>query len=206
MARIIGFLAAVLGLGGALASASVQWGISTGWIGAVALIGWAVLARRRWERLKTMTGAEPGGPERVIWHRFAGAGILFGHLVAALSSGVDLHVGSGNSLAIDSWTILGAMILSALVFRGDARERDERDLAIAARGTRAGYVALILQLIILLFYLGFAPPDLRQALTHWVLTNFLIGLIVASVLVMHLVALSGYAADGRALAPERSRE
>jgi len=207
MTRIIGFLGVVLALGAALALAAVTWNITTGWIGAVALIGWAVFARRRWEHLKATTGAEPGGPERVIWHRFAGNGILLGHLAAALSlPGVDLHVGSGNTLALDSWTILAAMLVSAFVFHGDARERDERDQTIAARGLRAGYAALILLLVLLLLYLGFAPLALRQALTHWILTNLLIGLIVASFLAMHCVQLLGYAADGRVLEPERTGE
>jgi hypothetical protein len=206
MARIIGFLAVALGLGAVLALVSVNAAITTGWIGAVALIGWALLARSRWERQRATTGAEPGGPERVIWHRFAGTGILLGHLFAALSTGLDLHVGSGNSLAIDSWTILGSMMVSALVFNGDARERDERDRAIAARGLRAGYAALIVQLILLLLYLGFTPPNLRVVLTHWVLTNLLIGLIVSSILIMYLVQLSGYAADGSVSPQEPLRE
>jgi len=204
MARIIGFLALVLGLGAVLAAAAINLGLSTGWIGAAALIGWALFARRRWERLRATSGAEPGGPERVVWHRFAGTGILFGHLVVALlNPAVDLHVGSGNPLAIDSWIILIAMVLSAAVFHGDARERDERDQAIAARGVRAGYAALIALLIILLLHLGFAPPDLRQALTHWILANLLSGLIVASVLAMHFVQLLGYAPDGRSPSSER---
>lgn len=199
MAKRTGFLAALLGFGALLAWITVNRGLSTGWIGAVALVAWAVLARRRWERLGASTGAEPGGPERVVWHRLAGTGILFGHLmVALLSPGVDLHVGGGNALAIDSWTILLAVGLSAVVFHGDARDRDERDLAIAARGVRAGYAALILLLIFLLLYLGFAPPDLRRLLTHWVLANLLSGLIIASVLVLNFVQLLGYAHDGPA--------
>jgi hypothetical protein len=203
MAKIFAFLAAVLGFGALLAWASLDWGLSTGWIGAGALIGWAVLARRHWDRLRATVGTEPGGPERIVWHRLAGTGILFGHMIVALASpGVDLHLGSGNTLAIDSWTILLGMGLSAIVFRGDAHERDERHHAIAARGVRAGYAALIVLLIILLFYLGFAPPDARQPLTHWVLANLLSGLIVTSVLAMHFVQLLGYAPDGRAPSPE----
>lgn len=205
MIKIVGFLASVLGFGAVLAWTAIAWGLSTGWIGAAALVGWAVLARRRWEWLRATTGAEPGGPERVVWHRLAGTGILCGHLVIALSNpSVDLHVGSGNTLAIDSWTILLAMVLSAVVFHGDARERDERHHAICARGVRAGYAALIVQLIVLLLYLGFAPPDLRQPLTHWVLANLLSALIIASVLVVHFVQLLGYTHDGREASPERS--
>jgi hypothetical protein len=199
MMKVVGFLALSLAFGAALAWAAVQFAVSTGWIGAGALVGWALLARRRWERLRATTGAEPGGPERVVWHHFAGTGILMGHLLASLAMpGVDLHVGSGNTLAIDSWLVLFAMLASALVFRGDARDRDERDRVIAARGVGAGYAALIVLLVILLFFLGFAPPDVRAPLTHWILANALSGLIVASILVMQFVQLVGYAPDRRA--------
>ncbi len=198
MARIILVLVGVLAFGAALALAAISWSVSTGWIGAAGLVGWAVLARRRWSRLNATTGEEPGAPERVLWHRLTGTGILLGHLtIALLNPSVDLHVGSGNTLAIDSWTILIAMIVSAALFHGDARERDERHRSIAARGVRSGYTALIVLLLILLFYLGFAPPDFRQPLTHWLLANLLSGLIVTSLLVMQFVQLLAYAPDGR---------
>jgi hypothetical protein len=198
MAKVLGFVAAVLAFGAALAWTAIATGLSTGWVGAAALLGWAVLARRRWERLRATTGTDPCGPERIVWHRLAGTGVLLGHLATALlNPKVDLHLGSGNSLAVDSWTILAAMAVSAMVFRGDAADRDERDAAIDARGQRAGYTALILLLLGLLAWLGFAPRPYQSALTHWVIANLLVALIIASAVVMYAAKLLAYAPDGR---------
>lgn len=196
MLRILLSLLMLIGFGASLAFSSLSLGFSTGWIGAGAMICWALLARQRWRRLSQTTGADPGGPERVLWHRLTGTGILLGHLsIGLLNPHIDLHVGSGNTLAIDSWTILVAMMISALLFHADARECDERHREVSARGVRAGYLTLIILLLILLFYLGFAPPNLLQAFDHWLIANLLSGLITASLVVMFFAQLAGYAAD-----------
>ncbi|MBY0566557.1 MAG: hypothetical protein K2P70_04565 [Hyphomonadaceae bacterium] len=200
MLKVIGFSAAALGLGWVLAWISINYGVSTGWIGAAVLLGWAVAARLRWERLK-QHGADPSGPERVVWHRLASAAIGCGHMLTSLAHpSIDLHVGSGNSLATDSWTILAAIVVSALVFHGGDRERDERDRGFAAAGLRVSYTTLIVELLILLFFLGFAPPDLRAPFSHFFIANLLIALIVISALAQYLAQLIAYARDAQAAA------
>lgn len=194
--KVIGFLAVALAFGWVLAWVTINFGVATGWIGAAALIGWALIARRRWEWLRKTSGADPGGPERVVWHRATGTAVACGHMLTTLSHPhIDLHVGSGNSLATDSWTMLAAIIISAFVFHRDSGERDERDAAIAAQGLKAGYTTLIALLLALSFLLGFAPPDVLAPFTHFFIGNLLIALIVISALAHYGVQLLGYSQD-----------
>ena len=196
MLKIAGFLLISLAFGAVLASAGMVSHVPMGWVGAAALVAWAVLARRRWEGLKAADGSDPGAPERMVWQRLAGTGMIVAHLATVLlNPRVDLHVGQGNYLALDNWTLIVGVMVSAFVFRADRHERDERDDRIDARGTRWGYGALIGLLVILLLYMGFAPRPLQTALTHWVLANLLIALILASFVVRQCVQLSGYTRD-----------
>lgn len=200
MLKVIGFSAAALALGWALAWSSINFDLSTGWVGAAVLLGWAVAARLRWERLK-VHGADPSGPERVVWHRLASSAIACGHMFTALAHPrINLHLGSGNSLATDSWTILAAIVVSALVFHSGDQERDERDRAIASAGLRASYAALTIQLLVLAFFLAFAPPYLLAPLSHFFIANLLIALIVVSAFVQYFAQLIAYARDAQAAA------
>lgn len=202
---LISLLGAVA-TGALLAWAGLETGFPTGSLGAVALIAWAFLARWRWRRLAATSGLEPGAPERILWLRAAGSSLILGHLVAAiLLVGDDLRVGHGNILAIDSWTMVLGQSLAALAFRRDRGERDERHEAILARGVGAGYASLIVGVILLLAWMAFTPPAFRSALSHFVLANVLIALILASYGAMLVVQLAGYAKDSReALASERA--
>lgn len=200
MLKVIGFSATALALGWALAWTSINFDVSTGWVGAALLLGWAVAARLRWERLKAH-GADPSGPERVVWHRLASAAVACGHMLTSLAHPrIDLHLGNGNSLATDSWTILAAIVVSAFVFQSGDQERDERDRAIASAGLRVSYAALVIQLLILLFFLGFAPPDLLAPFSHFFIANLLIALIVVSTLAQYFAQLIAYARDAQAMA------
>jgi hypothetical protein len=191
----IAFLLTTLLAGGLLAVFSLMANAPTGWIGAAALVAWAFIARRRWLRVEA-TGLEPSAPERILWLRFAGNSLILGHLVVALIlvQG-DLRLGNGNSLAVDSWTLVLGQCVAALAFHRDRNEHDERHEAIRARGVRAGYATLIVGLIVVILWLAFMPPPLRSALTDFVLANALIILLLASYGVMLLVQLIAYARD-----------
>lgn len=197
---MFGFAATALALGWALAGTTINFGVSTGWVGAAVLLGWAGAARLRWERLKKHS-ADPSGPERVVWHRLASSAVGCGHMLTSLAHPqIDLHLGSGNSLATDSWTILAAIVVSALVFHSGDRERDERDRGIAAAGLRVSYATLVVQLLLLLFFLGFAPPMLLAPFSHFFIANLLIALIVVSALAQYFAQLIAYARDAQATA------
>lgn len=193
MGRIILFAGLALVSGWALAAISIATRLPTGWIGASALVVWAIVARRRWAHISQTTGLEPGAPEQIIWLRTAGVGLLLGHLVFSLANPqFDLHLGSGNWLAVDSWTITLALLLAALLFRRHKQERDERHEKISALGVRAGYASCLVLFTLLSIFLGFAPADIRDAATHWVLANLLIALLLASYLVLLVAQLVAY--------------
>jgi hypothetical protein len=199
------FLLACLAVGAGLAIVSFSTHVSTGWAGAVAIAAWAFIARRRWLQIEATSGLEPGAPERILWLRTAGNALIVGHVAASvLLVGDDLRLGHDNTLAIDSWTIALGQFVATLIFRRDEKERDERHTAIAARGVRAGYTALIIFAIVLLGWLAYAPPPQRSALSHFVLANIMLVAILASYGVMLLRQLIAYAIDTRqARAAER---
>ncbi len=199
MFKSIVFVLTTAFIGAVLAVLSVRLNIATGWVGALALIGWAILARRNWALVQMRTGLEPSGPERVLRLRTAGTALLLGHLIATLAHPeLDIHVGQGNSLAIDSWTMLTALVVASFLFRQDATLRDERDNAITARGTKVGYISLISLLIILLTLLGFLPVYLLESLNYFTLANVLVAIILLSISCKYAVELIGYAKDTEA--------
>lgn len=195
--KIIAFLLALTGLGAVIAWQGHAAGFPLGWVGALALIGWAFLARRHWNRLYQRDGSEPGAPERTSWQRLAGYSLIFGHMAFGYCNPqIDLHVGAGNYLAIDNWTLIFGSVVSALMFRADSQERDERDDRISAVATLAGYRSLIGLLIVLLLFVGFMPGGLQPAFNHFIIGNLMVGTIVLSLIVGQAVHLFRYAADG----------
>jgi len=190
------FLVAGLVMGAFLAILSLALHVPTGWIGAAALITWAFIARRRWTALEATNGLDPGAPERALWMRLAGTALVLGHLTTAiLLAGNELRVGQGNTLAVDSWTLVAAQMIAALLFRRDSQENDERHAGIAARGVRVGYATLIAVLIPVIAWLAFTPPGARVMLSHFVLANTLIALLLVSYAVLLFVQLVDYASD-----------
>lgn len=190
------FLITALATGTLLAIASLALHVPTGWIGASVLLAWAFNARRRWTALEATSGLDPGAPERALWMRLAGTALVLGHLVAAiLLAGNDLRVGQGNTLAIDSWTLVAAQLIAELLFRRDRNAQDERHIGIAARGVRVGYATFILVLIPGIAWLAFTPPGARTALSHFVVANALIALLLVSYAAMLFVQLVDYARD-----------
>jgi hypothetical protein len=188
-----------LAIGVLLALASLKLNFPTGWIGALALAGWVASAWRRWATLERTTGLEPGAPERIVRFYAVGTALLFGHLVATLAvPGVDIHVGNGNYLAIDSWTMIAAMIAVGFVVSKAGDIRDERDETIKARGTKAGFLSLIAGLVIFSFVLGFLPPIEGKSLTLFMAGNIQIAIVVASLLIKYAVQLLEYAKDTNA--------
>jgi len=197
--RSLTFLTIAASIGAVLAITSIYANLPTGWIGALLLMAWTIFIRSKWSKEEDTTGLEPGPPERVIRFYGAATAILFGHMIVGIvHPEIDLQVGSGNTLAIDSWTILAAMIVAGFLFRQDSKIKDERDAAISARGVKIGYTALIVELIILSMILGFLPPHLMDSISYFDLGNILIAGILFSFLMKYASQLMGYAKDTRA--------
>lgn len=189
------FLAVALAAGAALAAASLALDAPAGWVGAAALIGWALVARRRWTSLETHE-REPGAPERILWLRMAGVALILGHSASSLFLiGEDLRLGSGNTLAVDNWTLIAATPVAALLFRRDRGETDERHALIAAHGVRVGYASLAAALVPLALYMVFTHPADQPS--RFAIAQLLVELLLASYAAMLLAQLIAYTKDTR---------
>lgn len=203
MLKILCVLFISLGIGGALASTSIPWPIRPGYIGGGLLIAAALLARAHWERRAREAGDDPGAPERAIWHGLVVTGFIcaFG-IITLMHPGSEVHSRTGDTGGWDSWTMILGAVISYALLQNRKVEPDERDRAIAALGTRAGYAGLIALLLVLLLTLGFAPRPWLVRATHWLLANLLVMLILLSVLVRQVAMLVAYWRD--TLSPERA--
>jgi len=196
MPKNVLFIPCAIAFGCGLAVVSIYTVLPVGWIGGLGLIGWTLVSRRRWAKLQATTGLEPGGPERKVRFNAVGIALLFGHSVIGYAfPEIDLHVGNGNFLAIDSWTMIVAMFIASFIFQQDKKIQDERDVSITARGTKAGYLTLITLLVVSSLALGVLPPRYIPTLSYFVLGNIQITVILASLLVKFSVQLIEYAKD-----------
>jgi len=187
------------GVGCGLALLSIFSGLPVGWVGAVGLICWTLIMRKRWLNVAARTGLEPGAPERVLRFHAVGIALLFGHSVSLYAfPEIDFHFGQGNYLAIDSWTMIVGMLIASRIIRPDRKIQDERDAAITARGTRTGYIALIFLFVVFSILLGVLPPRYIPTLSYFVIGNMQITIILASLLVKFSVQLFAYAKDTNA--------
>lgn len=197
MIRVLAVAALGMAFGAFLAWPLFDWPLRPGWVGAVILLLVAVAVRRHWDGLRHRDGGEPGPRERCSWHALAALALVSGHLIAALAQGVDLHVGRGNTLALDNWTLIAAAGIGWFIVRAERMEQDERDREMAARGVHVGYVTLTVLLIGLLMTLGFGPPEVVERLSPFALGNVLVVLILLASLARHGTQLVGYWAAAR---------
>lgn len=200
MTRILLLLTIPVGVGATLAASAAAFDVSTGWIGAVGLIGYSVHARRRW-RSDERELSEPGPWTQALWIRCAGFALLLGHLATGLALvGDSLRMGGGNSLAIDSWLMVAAAFSTELIFRRKRRVSDERDEAIAGKGVAAGYLTSVALTGLFALSLVLIPSSLRDALSHFVIANLLVEMILISYLAQLVVRLREYQKDAVAFA------
>jgi hypothetical protein len=188
MIRIFVALAAALGLGALLAQA--PWPV--GWLGAAVLLGVAVVTRIRWERRARATGDDPGAEERAAWQMMAGLSVTCGHLAAALMSGRDLHVGSGNALAGDNWLLGAAAFAAWFIVRPRLRLRDERDREIAALGHKAAFWATLAILLAAALLLGFGQVLIGRDMLNFNMGNWMLVILQAVIIANFTARLVGY--------------
>ena len=192
MSRILSVLFGGLAFGGFIAWTWDAWPIPPGWIGAALMIVAALLVRRRWHHRRQVTGDDPGARERQAWHAMAGIAVLCGHLMGSLATGLDLHIGSGNTLAVDNWALVGGMVIAWLALRPRSMDRDERDREMANRGARAGFATMMTLQIVLLTGLGFAPPKMLDRIDPFAVGNALVVIILLALLARYAAQLNGY--------------
>ncbi len=200
MLKILAICLSALVFGALLSLNSFHFPIRPGFIGAILMIASAAWVRTYWRRRAAIAGDEPTAAERNVWLWMVGTALITGFVIAVLfQPGSEIHTKTGDTGGYDSWLILISMAVAYSILRNPDVQHDERDIAISNLGTKAGYCALITFLVVFLLSLGFAPPDLMQRFTHWLIANALITLIMLSCLVQYVVQLICYWRDMRNL-------
>jgi hypothetical protein len=192
-----------LAFGALLSVNSFNLPIRPGLIAAISIVATAVWVAKYWRQRALVAGDEPNAAERSAWLSMTGTALISGFVIAVLfQPGAEIHTRTGDTGGYDSWLMLGGIAMAYFILRDPNLQRDERDVAIANLGTKAGYYALILLLSVFLLILGFAPRDLLQRFTHWLIANALVTLIMLSCLVQYIAQFIGYWMDMRHLRAE----
>jgi magnesium-transporting ATPase (P-type) len=204
MLKILAICFAALVFGVLLSFNSLHLPIRPGYIAAILMVGSAVWVKQYWRRRARDVGDEPNAAERNAWLWMVGTAMISGFVIAVLfQPGSEIHTATGDTGGYDSWLILGGIVIAYTILRNPDLRRDERDIAISNFGTKTGYYALIILLVIFLLSLGFAPHELMQRFTHWLIANVMVTLIMLSCLVQYVAQLMCYWLDMRNLRADR---
>jgi len=193
MTQILAVAFAALLFGVFLATSAHALPLRPGVIGLLVLLLSAWMARRYWQGLRA--DAMPSSPERVLWHSLVGYCLLGGHLATMLYQlGPDLqiHSLSGHALAVDSWTLVIACLISFRIARDPQPRDDERDALIQARCLRAGHYCLVVLLIGLILLLGFGTHSYIARCNQPMLAHLLILTLVSQCIWQTSVQLRDY--------------
>ncbi len=199
MLRIVVVAVVALLAGAGLATGTGSWAVRPGLVGLAAMLTGGIIVKRYWQRLQAMS-ADPGSPERTLWHGLATTALVGGHLFASLwfiGPAMRLHSPLVHDTAIDNWTMVLGALLSYGLTRDREPRRDERDRLFAARGLRAGYIALVVQTIGLSVALGFSAGTAVERLSQAMISHLLISTLILALLIQHAAQLRLYAIDAR---------
>lgn len=193
MFRIFAVLFFCLGFGVALATPEIPFFFQRGLVGAGLTVAGAVVARYFWDRKARTTGDDPSSFERQAWVIFGGTAMIVGFVfVVLMTPGSEIHRRSGDTGGYATWLMVGGLVLASYLLKNKENIRDERDLAIAIRAERAGYTVCMALVAALSLFLGFAPPPMRERMTHWLIGNILIQLLSITFLFQNGALLWGY--------------
>lgn len=205
MINVVLVLCISLGLGALLASPAIDWPVSEGLLGAALLIVAALCSRHYWDWRARHRGDDPGVPEREVWQALIGTAMICGFLVMVLlTPGSEVHTRTGDTGGKHTWTMFAGAVVAWLITRRPGVPRDERDRAIAALGDKVGYFSVCLLLVVLALHLGFTPKVYMQRVTHWLLGNTLIAVILIGTLAQQMAQLLAYRRDALASHSERA--
>lgn len=203
MLKIFIICLGALAFGALLSLNSFDLPIRPGLIAAILMVVSAGWVKQYWRRRAAVAGDEPNAAERNVWLWMVGTALITGFVVSVLfQPGSEVHTRTGDTGGYDSWLILIGTVIAYSILRDPNLQRDERDIAISNFGTKAGYCALITLLVVFLLSLGFAPHELMQRFTHWLIANALVTLIMLSCLVQYVAQLICYWLDMRNLRAE----
>ena len=184
-----------LGFGAVIAVTAIQAGFSTGLVGAVCLVAYGLLMKKRWAA-KQAQDEELSHCEQALWIQLAAYALLLGHLITGLlHTDIDMRIGQGSSLAIDSWMMVLAALTSEYLFKNDTRIIDERDHKYSSKAVIWGYRSLVLQAVLFAFFLTLTPPVARSLFSHFLIANALIAFCLSSYCTYISVRLFAYYQD-----------
>jgi len=187
-----------LTFGAALAFFSIHYNFSTGAIGATFLIAYGLFMRKRWGAHIEATGHDICHCEQALRIQLSAYTLILGHLATALlHTNIDIHVGGGTTIAIDSWVMCLSAIATEFIFRRHRRIIDERDAQYSAVAVVWGYRSLALMVIVFAMYLGLTPPNFRSHMSNFMIGNILIALPLASYCIYISLRLFAYFNDRR---------
>jgi len=192
---MVGLISLLVGAG--LATGTGVWPVRPGLIGLSAMLVSGLVVKRHWQRLRAV-GADPGSPERALWHGLATTALVGGHLFASLwyiGPAMRLHSPLVHDMAIDNWTMVLGALLSYGLTRDREPRRDERDRLFAARGQRAGYIALIGQALGLSLVLGYGAGTVVERLSQAMVSHLLISTLILAAVVQYAAQLRLYMID-----------
>jgi hypothetical protein len=197
MLTILSVAAGFLALGAALASHWNPIPLRPGYLGGALLVLAALAARHVWQK-RAATGHDPGAAERRAWLYMAGSALICGFVTVVLATpGSEVHRGTGDTGGYDTWVMLAAGALAWWLLHDADAAVDERDRAIDNHANRVGYTALVIFLLVFLFTLGFAPKDMLERFTHWLIANSLLNIITLTCVVQYAAQLLAYWRDAR---------
>ena len=187
----------------AIASWALGWvlvhsgvlGLNPSYTGVMIFVALALLIRNRRLRL---SGVEEGSPERALWVFFATRTVMAAfmlHQLLAIGPNFVMHTPQIHAFGISTWTLVAGAVLASWLARDPDPRRDERDLAIAHRGLNAGYWALCILLLVLIFNLGFGFSVWLKGATHAAIAHVLIFILIASNLADLACRLLSYRQD-----------
>lgn len=196
MIKLLAVLGGCLSVGATLAALGNALPVRPGVTAAALLMIGSWWMRRRWAERRRIAGDDPSSAERNVWVYLCGTAVVVGYVVVVLMTpGSEVHRTTGDTGGFDSWLMLGGGAIAWLLLNERGAPRDERDHAHAARGARVGYLALRALLLVFLLALAFAPRDLMQQFTRWLIANALLCLILMAALAQRVAQLAGYVRD-----------
>ena len=181
MLSLLNYITSFFTLGATLALVSIHFGFSVGAIGALILLGFGFIMKRYWAKKHTSNGMEPCDCEQALNIQFGAYILLLGHSVTALlHTQIDIRFGQGSSIAIDSWMMIFAAIITEFIFKRDRKITDERDARYSAHAIKWGYLSIILFIVVLALYLALTPPSWRLHMSNFLIGNILISVCLTS--------------------------
>jgi hypothetical protein len=191
--EVVAVVAASTCFGASLAWIGLIIGDTVGWVGALVLTGWALLAVRRWQARYERNGSELRAPERISWQGLLGYSAIFGHMAFYFFNPlIDIQVSASNFFAIDNGLLVLGMFANSIIVKANSEVRNER---ISAFLTGLAFLFLSGLMVTRHITVGSLQSNLQAILGHFVVVYLMVGTILLSLMIGQTCRPSPYAQD-----------